>query len=119
MRETQLTPENLKILKAIVESNKIEVPHLAKTLKIDRGKLEGGVATLAEKKLISRKTITSSIHKLTNRGVEASKGLVEHKIIDMLSARSMTMKELNLLEGFAKGDIPAGIGILRKSGIIQ
>ena len=118
MRETQLTPENLKILKAIVESKKIEVPKLVVKLKIDRGKLEGGIATLIEEKLIIRKTLSTTNHILTERGVNASKGLVEHKILDLLTEGPMSMKDLNSIDGFAKGDIPAGIGILRKSGII-
>lgn len=118
MREIQLTPENLRILEVIVESKKIDVPKLVEELKIDRGKLEGAIATLAEEKLIARKTISTINHILTSRGVEANKGLVEHKIIELLSDSPMSMKDLNSTDGFAKGDIPAGIGILKKSGII-
>ena len=95
MREIQLTPENLKILEAIIESKKIEVPKLVERLKIDRGKLEGAIATLAEEKLIARKTISTLNHILTERGLEASNGLVEHKIIDLLTQAPMTMKDLN------------------------
>lgn len=119
MKETKLTPLNLRILQSIVKSKKIEVPQLAEKLNLDRGKLEGGIATLLDMKLIDRKTKTTVLHNLTNRGKEASKGLVERKIIDILVEGSISMKDLNSKEGFSKGDIPPGIGILRKSGIIK
>ena len=74
MKESKLTPHNLRILQKIVESKTIEVPKLAEELDMDRGRLEGGIATLVEKKLIDRKTKTTVLHNLTKRGKEASKG---------------------------------------------
>ncbi|MFV2015398.1 MAG: hypothetical protein ACC656_08230, partial [Candidatus Heimdallarchaeota archaeon] len=119
MKESKLTPHTLRILQKIVESKTIEVPKLAKELDMDRGRLEGGIATLVEKKLIDRKTKTTVLHNLTKRGKEASKGLVERRIIDILTNGPTNMENLNSMDGFSKGDIPAGIGILRKSGIIK
>lgn len=119
MKETKLTPNNLRILQSVVKSKIIEVPLLAEELKMDRGRLEGGIATLVENKLINREIQTTALHNLTKRGREASNGLVEGKIIGILTKGSISMKELNTMEGFSKGDVPAGIGILRKSGIIK
>ncbi|MHA2097771.1 MAG: phenylalanine--tRNA ligase subunit alpha [Candidatus Kariarchaeaceae archaeon] len=119
MKETTLTPVDKSILTAIVESKKIEVQDLAKKLKINRGKLEGGIATLIENKLIKRENIKTNVHKLTTRGEVASNGLVERKIIDIISTGPVSMQDLNELDGIDKGDVPAGIGILRKSGVIS
>ena len=119
MKETTLTPDNLTILKKIVASRDIEVPQLAKLMKMDRGKLEGGIAILVEHNLIDRKIQKIIIHKLTLRGTEACKGLVERKIISLLLTEQVSMKDLNATDRFAAGDISAGIGILLKSGIIK
>ncbi|MCE7736723.1 MAG: phenylalanine--tRNA ligase subunit alpha [Candidatus Heimdallarchaeota archaeon] len=119
MKKTNLTPINLRILQSIVKSKTTEVALLAEKLNMDRGRLEGGIATLVENKLIDRVVKTTVFHNLTKRGIEASNGLVERKIINILIKSPINMKDLNTMEGFSKGDVPAGIGILRKSGIIK
>ena len=84
MSKLTLTPENLRILKTIYEDGPILVPELTNNLKMDRGKVEGCIATLVELSLIHREKSTSLERVLTNRGVQAKDKLAERQIINAL-----------------------------------
>lgn len=102
----------------IASRESVAVPELTELLNIDRGTLEGGIATLVENNLIKREVNNYNLHKLTERGINASEGLIERILINSLST-PVHMKELQSLEGYSRSDISAGIGILKKSGLIS
>ncbi len=113
-----LKPVHLRILKMIASKRSVHVLELTEMLNIDRGTIEGGIATLVENNLINRRVNNYNLHKLTERGVDASKGLIERILIKTL-ADPTHMKDLQSLEGYSRGDVSAGIGILKKSGLIS
>ncbi|MHA2168457.1 MAG: phenylalanine--tRNA ligase subunit alpha [Candidatus Kariarchaeaceae archaeon] len=119
MNQLELTLENLNVLKAISEHGPILVPDLTKIVGLDRGKVEGCLASLVEQKLVHRtqKNVTERI--LTERGRAAKNGLAERQIIDVLADGSIPMAELAERTNLSKADLTAGIGILRKVGIIS
>ena len=113
----KLNPVDLRVLNHIHDHGPILVPILSKELIIDRGRVEGSVATLLEKDLIDRDSNIITIHKLTERGNQANTGLIERLLIDKLQTPTH-MKDLQQLEGVSRGDISAGIGILKKAKLI-
>jgi phenylalanyl-tRNA synthetase alpha chain len=117
MSEITLKPVHLRILKMIASKGSVHVPELTNMLDIDRGTIEGGIATLVQHNLIRREVNNFTIHKLTERGIKANNGLIERLLIKSLST-PQHMKDLQSLDGYSKGDISAGIGILKKSGLI-
>ena len=119
MSSETLTPETHKVLEKIHSVKQIDVEELTQTMKMDRGRIEGAIATLVEKKLVDRQTTQKVQYKLTSRGSIAANGLVERKIIDILLEDTISMKDLNSQDGIEKSDITAGIGILRKAGLIE
>jgi phenylalanyl-tRNA synthetase alpha chain len=119
MSQLELTPENLNVLKAISEHGPILVPELTEIVGLDRGKVEGCIASLVEQELVRRtqKTVTERI--LTQRGNTSKEALAERQIIKVLGDRSIPMSELAKRSNLSKADLTAGIGILRKAGIIM
>jgi phenylalanyl-tRNA synthetase alpha chain len=119
MSQLELTRENLNVLKAISEHGPILVPELTQILGLDRGKVEGCLANLIEQKLVRRKQKIVTERILTERGKSAKDGLAERQIIDVLGGGSIPMAELAERSNLSKADFTAGIGILRKVGIIS
>lgn len=119
MTTIELTPVNHKVLTEIVKSGPIEVPILTAHLKMDRGRIEGAVALLEEMGHIERKIETKIFHVLTKRGKSSAEGLIERKLIDALGKEDIHMKDLAGSLGLEKGDITAGIGIMRKAKLID
>ncbi len=115
----KLTPETLTVLRAIKDNGPILVPKLTRLVNLDRGKVEGCIATLEEKSLIKKADIRSIRHILTERGVNAAKfGLIEVKIVERLLESPVHMKDLQNLNNFSRSDISAGIGILKRDKMI-
>lgn len=119
MAKLVLNPVNYKVLTTITENSPIAVPELTSILKMDRGRVEGAVANLADMELISREIQLEIGHSLTTRGKAAKDGLIERKLVSALLEQNIHMKDLPDVTGIPKGDITAGIGILRKSKLIN
>ncbi len=118
MAKIVLNPVNYEVLERIIQDSPIDVPTLTNNLKMDRGRVEGAIANLVDMGLITREIRSEIIHSLTKRGKEANDGLVERRLLDNLLDKSIHMKDLSEKTGISKGDITAGIGILKKAGLI-
>ncbi|MCY3410054.1 MAG: phenylalanine--tRNA ligase subunit alpha [Candidatus Heimdallarchaeota archaeon] len=119
MAKIVLTPVNHTVLTHILEMSPVEVPKLTESSKMDRGRIEGTIANLLEMGLIEREIRTEVVYTLTKRGIEAISGLIERKLIDGLTRKSIHMKDLSEEMNIPKGEITAGIGILRKANLIK
>lgn len=116
----QLRPDHLAILQAIGSSGPIIVTDLVKQIDLDRGTIEAGIGSLAKDGHISRETETRTTYSLTTRGEQVVEdGLAERKIIEAIQKEPIHMKDLADVADLSKGDMTAGIGILRKAGIIE
>ncbi|MHA2253838.1 MAG: tRNA ligase subunit PheS family protein, partial [Candidatus Kariarchaeaceae archaeon] len=119
MSKQTLTPENLRILNTIYNHGPVLVPELTDNLNMDRGKVEGGIATLVELKLIHREKSTSLERTLTERGIQAKEKLAERQIINALRKDQIHMNDLAQASDLDKSNLTAGIGILKKANVIQ
>lgn len=108
----------MKILKLIEASQEIKVSKLQDKINLDRGSIEGAVATLVDKSLITKTVIKRTIYSLTTRGNNALNGLPERLIIVSALENELSMKDVSDKTGLSKPDVSAGIGFLRKSGVI-
>jgi len=116
----KLRPDHLAVLKAIGSSGPILVTDLVKQLDLDRGTIEGAIGSLVQDGHITRKVDTQITYLLTKRGEHAAtQGLAERQILKTLSKNSVHMKDLGKETGLEKGDLTAGIGILRKAKLIE
>ena len=116
----QLRPDHLAVLKAIGSSGPILVTELVKSSDLNRGTIEAAIGTLVQDGHVNREVNTEITYQLTERGKEAATdGLAERKIIASIRDEAVHMKDLADQAGLSKGDMTAGIGILRKAGLIS
>ena len=120
MSHLELTPDHLNVLTKISEFESILVPDLTQKLGMDRGKVEGCLATLIDLELIQRKQNSLLERRLTKRGLKAAKkGLSERQILEVLSKGPIHIKDLGSETNIDKTDFTAGIGILKKAQLIK
>ena len=120
MKPTTVTPEEYTILQTIVQNPGLTTLELAQKLKLARGKLDTFVSTLEEDAYVKKETKISETLVLTNRGERALiNGIPERVILHRLNENKTIHIATESFSNLSNTDIKAGIGMIRKAGIIK
>ncbi|MHA2501521.1 MAG: phenylalanine--tRNA ligase subunit alpha [Candidatus Kariarchaeaceae archaeon] len=120
MKELRLRPDQLAILQAVSEYGPVLVAELSDKIEFDRGTIEAAIGSLAAEGYLARDTEVLTRYTLTPRGKSArNTGLIERSILDAIAGNPVHMKDLPDATSRPRGEIGAGIGILKKAGLIS
>ncbi|MHA1347008.1 MAG: phenylalanine--tRNA ligase subunit alpha [Candidatus Heimdallarchaeaceae archaeon] len=116
-----LPPEAIKLYKKISSLKEISMKELEKEMQLDRGKMEHILSFLISNEYVERTTTVEQKYKLTDAGRQAAnKGLIERLIITALvNNPSLNFNELAEILQCDKQEMNAGIGYLKKLGLLQ
>lgn len=119
MTQLKLSPIELEILKKIIELSPSEPARVAEELNISLGKVTSLLPVLEAEHMVEKTVSTQSQYYLTSRGKSLIKGLPERVILDkLIEMQKIHMKKLGNIFDIDRGDLNAGIGILKKNSII-
>jgi len=116
-----LPPDAVKIFQEISSKKKITIDELKEITKLDHGKIEYNLGILVSNNLVRRVTDYKKKAILTETGLLAAKQqLVERRIIAVLKEKkSIPLTELSMHVECDNREMNAGIGFLKKDGIIN
>ncbi len=116
-----LPPEAIKLYKKISSLKEISMKELEKEMQLDRGKMEYLLSFLISNALVERTTSVNLKYILTDAGKQAAeKGLIERLIVTaLLNKQSLNFSELAKILECNKQEMNAGIGYLKKLGLLQ
>lgn len=116
-----LPPEVMPLIEVLGGKRRTSITELQSSLNESRGKIEYLLGFLTSHNLIERADITQPIFRLTESGKIASvKGLIERRLLNLLrSQKNISFGELMKSFDADKREINAGIGELKKLGVIK
>ncbi|MBY9001854.1 MAG: hypothetical protein KGD64_13125, partial [Candidatus Heimdallarchaeota archaeon] len=120
-KKIALPPEAIKLYKKISSSQEVSIKDLALEMQLDHGKLEHFLSFLVFNELVERNAIVHQKYELTEAGILAAKdGLIERRIVTALKEnQSLNFNELAKVLNCEKQEMNAGIGHLKKQGLLQ
>ncbi len=115
-----LPPDVVKIYKEISKKELISVQELEKETGLSRGKIEYLLSFLIDNGLVRKEEKIIQFAELTPSGVEAAKEqLVERRILNLVrNKKEISFGDLAKEANFDKREMNAGVGLLKKEGII-
>ncbi|MHA1551552.1 MAG: phenylalanine--tRNA ligase subunit alpha [Candidatus Heimdallarchaeaceae archaeon] len=116
-----LPPEAIKLYKKISSLKEISMKELEKVMQLDRGKMEHFLSFLISNAYVERITTVDQKYVLTDAGKQAAeKGLIERLIVTaIMNKQSLDINELAEILQCDKQEMNAGIGYLKKQGLLQ
>ncbi|MFW9903343.1 MAG: phenylalanine--tRNA ligase subunit alpha [Candidatus Thorarchaeota archaeon] len=117
-----VTPEMATVLRHLKQSGSLTIDELAEITKLPHAKVEQLTLRLSKDNLISREVRLIKRILLTEEGHKVlNKGLPEDIILDELNNKpdGIPIAELTTVLGLSKKAVNAGVGNLRKLGIIK
>ena len=117
----KLTPDAARVLEEVNRLQSCSLQKLSEETGFELGKVSSLVELLSNQGLIEKTVDEKEILTLTERGKEAlEKGLVERRIAQyLIKHNNFHMSKATETLGLSKPDLSAGIGVLKKSGIIN
>jgi len=116
-----LPPEAIELYKKISSLKEVSMKEIEKEMQVDRGKMEHILSFLISNGYVERTTTVNQKYVLTDAGRQAAeKGLIERLIISALkNKQSLNFNELAEILQCDKQEMNAGIGYLKKLGLLQ
>ena len=116
-----LPPEAINLYKKISSLKEISMKELEKEMQLDRGKMEYFLSFLISNAFIARNALVHQKCELTDAGRQAAeKGLIERLIVAaIMNKQSLDFNELAEILQCDKQEMNAGIGYLKKQGLLQ
>ncbi|MHA1396948.1 MAG: phenylalanine--tRNA ligase subunit alpha [Candidatus Heimdallarchaeaceae archaeon] len=120
-KKITLSKDALELFKLISSKKKINISDIQKEQKIDRGKLEYLLGFLISNNLVKKNPIIKEKIILTKEGeIAAKEQLVERRIVAQLKKQQpLHLTELANKINCNKKELNAGIGLLKKKGLIE
>lgn len=120
-QRVKLTPDAARVLDEVLNLRTSNLNQLSEKTGFELGKVSSLVELLAKEGLVEKQVIEKETLSLTDRGREAlEQGLVERRIANHLAkVGSFHMSDAGKTLGLSKPDLSAGIGVLKKSGLIK
>lgn len=120
-RKIKLTPDAAMVLGEVNKLKSCSLHDLVNSTGFELGKVSSLVELLAKEGLIEKEVEEKEVFSLTDRGEEAREnGLVERRIAEFLTSKGpFHMGKASEDLGISKSDLSAGIGVLKKSGVIE
>ncbi|MFX0151839.1 MAG: phenylalanine--tRNA ligase subunit alpha [Candidatus Hodarchaeota archaeon] len=121
-KSISISPEMASVLQYLKATGSISIDDLAEAMNIQRGKIELITSRLSKEKLTVSRTKPVLRAKLTAEGKKVLKeGLPENRIVEFLTnfPDGIQLNQISSTLGLSKQAVNAGIGNLRKTGLIE